>query len=294
MIAATKKNHKRLKVSLCEMSTLVQQATNTMTTSLDTLGLSVPQQVLVGSVALHLFLYLFLMKILCKTIFLPNIYNSLKKKHQDEYESRIISSIHSFILAFGGLYVLINDSKFYWDWDIHQKSQLTECLFYYSTGYMFVDLMFVLYYYPQIGGIEMVIHHIFISLAQIVLVEFKTSEVIGVWVTQTEHTTAFINLRWFLDVSGGKASVWYVANGLMMWLTWLVFRMGYALWCLLFFIYKWDDWMKLVEQPDSNGWFHLIFFIVQTLNLALLNSMWFYKLTRGVIKALFSKKDKSA
>ncbi|KAF0978797.1 hypothetical protein FDP41_001867 [Naegleria fowleri] len=260
-----------------------------ITDTLTSLGLSIPQQVLVGSLAFHLIMYLFVMKILCLTLINPSFYKTLSKRDQNEYESRVISSLHSFVVAFGGIAILFNDHVFLYDWNITHRSLATECLFYFSTGYMLIDLMFVLYYYPQIGGIEMVIHHVFVSTGQICLVECQIGEVLGVWVTQTEHTTFFINMRWFLDKAGMKDCSIYIFNGLMMWLVWFLVRIGYAVFNVVFFVRKWDEWMKLIEERGTYGMFHFVFLTIQCVNLGYLNVMWFTKLTRGVIKALFSK-----
>ncbi|EFC43538.1 predicted protein [Naegleria gruberi] len=260
--------------------------------SLSSYGISTPHQVLLASLVGNLLLYLFVMKILCKTILLPKFYNSLQLKDRNEYESRIISSIHSFVMGFVGGWILLNDIKFLSEWDFLHTSLYAECIFYYSTGYMIIDLLFVFYYYPQIGGIEMIIHHVCIAGAQIALVQLKVAQILGVWVTLTEHTTVFINGRWFLEKGGFKEAMIYVLNGLMMWLSWAIFRLGYVVFNILFFVHTWGAWMNYVGEKGVNGWIALGFWLLQCLNLAFLNIMWFTKLTKGIIKALSSKKSK--
>ncbi|KAL9645500.1 hypothetical protein ABK040_000566 [Willaertia magna] len=254
-------------------------------------GISIPQQVFVYSILFHAFLYIIGSSLLSKILF-SSIYNKLNKTDKFEWDSRTISTIHALLISISGTLIYFSHPKFYLEWDLYHHDTLYESLFYFSTGYMLVDLVYVILYFPQIGGVDMIIHHLFIMTAEIVTAENQLIEILGVTVCFTEYTTFFINMRWFLVTANLKESNLYIINGLLLWLVWAITRIGFAIYCLLFFIYKFNDWMILIEKIGNlKGYFLFCFYLIQSLNLAILNVMWFYKLTMGVYKVLFAKKD---
>jgi len=102
-----------------------------------------------------------------------------------------------------------------------------------------------------------------------------------------ELTTPFINQRWFFEQAKAKDTIWYTANGIMMWVSWAVIRMGYVVWVLWVNITHWSDLVNVPVFPKFAIWFQTGIFIF-------LNTYWFYKITQGIIKALTggNKSDK--
>ncbi|PON89689.1 TRAM/LAG1/CLN8 domain containing protein [Trema orientale] len=111
-----------------------------------------------------------------------------------------------------------------------QSSPLSTFVLGVSVGYFLTDLGMIFWFYPDLGGLEYVVHHLLsiVSLAYAML----TGEVqlYTYMVLISETTTPGINLRWYLDTVGMKRSRAYVINGVVIFLSWLVAR-------ILLFIY---------------------------------------------------------
>ncbi|XP_043704935.1 TLC domain-containing protein 4-B isoform X2 [Telopea speciosissima] len=154
-------------------------------------------------------------------------YSKLNKAQKIEWNNRGFSTFHALLVTFASLYLLLSDD-FYDDSQevsiIYRQSTLSDTILGISIGYFLLDLGMILWNFPALGGLEYVLHHglslfpIFLSLVSgqgqfyILLVLF------------TESTTPFVNLRWYLDVSGQKSSRFYFCNGILLFLGWLVAR----------------------------------------------------------------------
>lgn len=98
-----------------------------------------------------------------------------------------------------------------------------------------------------------------------------------------EATGPFVNQRWFFDKCGMRQSPLYVVNGALLWLTWLLFRMTIS----AFLIYLMYERMGMLLQTS---WFQIVYFIAQILNIVALNTIWFMKITNGLLSVLKKRK----
>ncbi|CAL9133460.1 unnamed protein product [Musa acuminata var. zebrina] len=85
---------------------------------------------------------------------------------------------------------------------------------------------------------------------------------------QRISTTPFVNLRWYLDLSGQKSSNTYIYNGVALFLGWLVAR-------ILLFIYFFTHMYLHFDQVKTI--FPLRFYSLPTVPrmMALMNALWF-------------------
>eukprot|EP00268_Persea_americana_P027843 TRINITY_DN27105_c0_g1_i2.p1 TRINITY_DN27105_c0_g1~~TRINITY_DN27105_c0_g1_i2.p1 ORF type:complete len:169 (-),score=17.49 TRINITY_DN27105_c0_g1_i2:441-947(-) len=148
-----------------------------------------------------------------------------------------------------------------------------------SLGYFMADLAMMFWFYPSLGGLEYVLHH----LLSVVSIAYSMLSGEGQFYTYmvliSETTTPVINLRWYLDTAGMKRSNMYFLNGVVMFFAWLVARIILFIY-LFYHIYTHYDQVKQMHQYS----FSLV--IVVPSVLAIMNLVWFGKIVRGLKKAL--------
>ncbi|GJM89035.1 hypothetical protein PR202_ga05631 [Eleusine coracana subsp. coracana] len=128
-----------------------------------------------------------------------------------------------------------------------------------SVGYFIADLAMIFWFYPSLGGMEYVIHHVLSLVCVVYAMLSGEGQLYTYMVLISETTTPGINLRWFLDVAGMKSSKAYVVNGVAMFVTWLI------------------------KQMDTFGC--LLIFVAPTI-LFVMNALWFSKIVKGLKKTL--------
>nr|CAN70711.1 hypothetical protein VITISV_041642 [Vitis vinifera] len=155
------------------------------------------------------------------------------------------------------------------------------CHFYYSyviilrvlvsVGYFLADLGMICWFYPSLGGMEYVVHHLLSIAAVAYAMLTGEGQLYTYMVLISETTTPGINLRWYLDVAGMKRSGAYVMNGVARILLFIY---------LFYHIYLHYDQVK---QMHNIG---LLLVVVVPSVLAVMNLMWFAKIIKGLKKTL--------
>lgn len=131
----------------------------------------------------------------------------------------LVSTMHAFIVTFRGLqhvFVIFRASKFL-------KTHIPSELFYTPrpnerkimrelhrversnlilTSYFLSDLHHVLINYPNIGGIDTVLHHLAFLYCSFIGGAFKLNPFMFCWLILGEASTPFLNLRWLIINSG--------------------------------------------------------------------------------------------
>lgn len=96
-------------------------------------------------------------------------------------------------------------------------------------------------------------------------------------------STPFVNQRWHFYVTKNTSGLPYAINGILMWLTFLIFR---VLWlpCVLYFAWLNRDGIischALVAYP----------MVIGTIAILCLSLYWFSLITKGMIKTLKKQK----
>ncbi|XXG68852.1 hypothetical protein AAC387_Pa06g1851 [Persea americana] len=210
-------------------------------------------------------------------------YAGLNKIQRIEWNNRGISTIHAFFIAVMSVY-LVFFSGIYSDdrlagLVVFRSSPLSAFTLGVSLGYFMADLAMMFWFYPSLGGLEYVLHH----LLSVVSIAYSMLSGEGQFYTYmvliSETTTPVINLRWYLDTAGMKRSNMYFLNGVVMFFAWLVARIILFIY-LFYHIYTHYDQVKQMHQYS----FSLV--IVVPSVLAIMNLVWFGKIVRGLKKAL--------
>lgn len=210
-------------------------------------------------------------------------FDKLHVSDKEEWINKMFSNIHAVTSALLGTYLFFSRKQYYDEMDLLYNDDLTMIMVAFSMAYMMVDLYLVLKHFPRLGGTSMIFHHTFIIIGGVIVSSYNQFVLFPVSACLTEYTTLFINQRWFLDKCGYRQNLWYVINGLVIWFTWTIFRVGYSIYLVALIRNNWD---VMVQTPLILG----PQFFLQAINLTVLNMMWFYKITMGIVNILLIKK----
>ncbi|BFG25703.1 hypothetical protein CerSpe_119770 [Prunus speciosa] len=210
-------------------------------------------------------------------------YSNLSKIQRIEWNNRAISTVHALFITAMSLY-LVFWSDLYSDQQFNafvtlQSSPLSTFALGVSVGYFLTDLGMIFWFYPALGGLEYVVHHL-LSLASVAYAMMTgEGQLYTYMVLISETTTPGINLRWYLDTTGMKGSRTYLINGVVIFIAWLVARI------LLFMYLFYHLYLhyQQVKQMHIIGKF--LAFGVPPI-LAVMNVMWFGKIFKGLKKTL--------
>ncbi|KAK3025836.1 hypothetical protein RJ639_041284 [Escallonia herrerae] len=226
------------------------------------------------------------------------VYSKLTDAKKVEWNNRGFSTFHALVVAVASLYFLLISHLF----DegpqdklmIDRTSTASDTILGISVGYFLSDLAMILWYFPALGGMEYVLHH---GLSMFSILQSLVSgqgQIYILMVLFTESTTPFVNLRWYLDVAGQKSSIFYICNGVALFLGWLVARII----LFIFFFYHMFihfDQAIIFTVAKVKEVYPLGFYSMLTVPpvLALMNAFWFWKIAKGLIKTLSKTRHSS-
>ncbi|KAJ4728975.1 Transmembrane protein 56-B [Melia azedarach] len=210
-------------------------------------------------------------------------YSSFSRIQRVEWSNRAISTIHAIFITVMSLYFVFWSDLFSDDrlagLITFRSSFLSTFTLGVSVGYFLADLGMIIWFYPSLGGMEYVLHHL-LSVAAIAYAMLTgEGQLYTYMVLISETTTPGINLRWYLDIAGMKRSKAYLINGVVIFLAWLVARI--LLFTYLF--YHVHLHYDQVKQLHTCG--QVLVFVVPVV-LSIMNLMWFAKIIRGLKKTL--------
>ncbi|KAI7755218.1 hypothetical protein M8C21_025665 [Ambrosia artemisiifolia] len=220
----------------------------------------------------------------------PLIYKGfvkLENAQKLEWKNRGFSTFHAIFVAIGSVYLLVISDLFDEhardEWLINRSSALSDAVLGISIGYFLTDLGMIIWTYPTLGGFEYFLHH---GLSLLAIGQSLLSGQVQFYiliVLFTEITTPFVNLRWYLDVSGKKNSTLYMLNGVALFVGWLAARV------ILFVFFFSHMYARLyqVKQVYTMGFYSTVTIPPA---LALMNLFWFWKIAKGLIKTLTKAK----
>ncbi|KAJ8751453.1 hypothetical protein K2173_016663 [Erythroxylum novogranatense] len=214
-------------------------------------------------------------------------YGKLTHAQKVEWNNRGFSTFHALVAASASLYLLLLSGLFddgaQEELAINRTSLVSEFVLGISIGYFLSDLSMILWCFPALGGLEIVLHH-FLSMYSIFLSLISgQGQIYILMVLFTEATTPFVNLRWYLDATGQKSSKFYIYNGVALFLGWLVARIILFIFLCAHMISHFDQ----VKQVFPLGFYSLL---VVPSALSIMNLYWFWKIFRGMVKTLSKAK----
>ncbi|KAG2626431.1 TLC domain-containing protein 4-like isoform X1 [Panicum virgatum] len=209
-------------------------------------------------------------------------YASLTKMRKIEWNNRGMSTAHAIFITIMSVYLVFLSGLFCDQLDgpvTFRSSHLSNFTLGVSVGYFIADLAMIFWFYPSLGGMEYVFHHMVSLVCAVYAMLSGEGQLYTYMVLISETTTPGINLRWFLDVAGRKNSKAYLINGIAMFVTWLVAR-------IILFIYLFYHIFMNYDQVKQMDTFARLLISVAPTILFIMNVMWFSKILRGLKKTL--------
>ncbi|KAF5829579.1 TLC domain-containing protein [Dunaliella salina] len=211
---------------------------------------------------------------------LSKVYKHLSLEDRRNWDTRYASVFHAVSCVYFAYRLLWEGDLFWKDADeplVRRTSAGTYMALGISTGYFSTDFVTCVKY--NMGGTEMVLHHIGSLLSVAMALMTGDGHMHTLWMLSTEFTTPLINNRWWLDKMGMKSSILYVINGLSIAIFWVPARL-YVF--VPYFITLWET----RDQLQYVTFFSKILIVVIPIILSILNLIWFRKIMIGVYKVL--------
>ncbi|XP_022982442.1 transmembrane protein 56-like [Cucurbita maxima] len=209
-------------------------------------------------------------------------YSNLSRIQRMEWNNRAMSTLHAIFITAASLYVVFLSDLYsdrYFGFITFRSSTISTFCLGVSVGYFITDLGMISWFYPSLGGMEYVIHHLLSLVAVAYAMLTGEGQLYTFMVLISETTTPGINLRWYLDTAGMKKSKAYLINGVVIFFAWLVARI------LLFMYMFYHVYLHLNQVLQMHAFGQLLVFVVP-LVLSVMNLMWFAKIFRGLKKTL--------
>lgn len=219
-------------------------------------------------------------------------YRGLSKESQRDWDSRASSSLHAVVITALAAWIILFTDLYKDDNGsgapaMLRVSPLTNAALGVSLGYFVLDLAMMLVYYPQMGGAEMVAHHVASLLSVLRALMAQYAHLYTLAMLSTEVTTPFINARWQMDRCGLRAHPAYLANGLVVMCLWAINRIAMF---APFFLHGWRHRDEILPMP----WYDKVLLVGVPLMLLGLNCFWFRKMLRVVVKTARVVREKQA
>jgi len=205
-------------------------------------------------------------------------YTKLPKFDQSDWNSRVVSTIHAVWATYGAVIIMFDLPEYSW----FSESTYANLFFPTLVGYLAYDLLVVLAH-RNLWDKGTFLHHTVGIACFCVVMSFNIAHFIANLWYITEATTPFVNQRWFFDKTGMKHSPIFVVNGFIMWLGFLLLRIGIA---PAIFITLYRDWSRVVLRL---GYPMICTVVVMMSSMIVTNSYWFYLISRGLYKAVRSQ-----
>ena len=154
-------------------------------------------------------------------------------------------------------------------------------------GYLVVDSIVLCFHLRVWAGSGMfAVHHAVALFGWVTCAHFDYVHNVAVPVVLCEATGPIINLRWFLSKAGKKETALYAANGVAIFVSWLVLRVIFLGWMAYDKLIVHQDAFLALGQPTVGA------FLVCYLSSYMLQLAWFWKILKGVIALFSSDKPK--
>lgn len=217
-------------------------------------------------------------------------YNNLSSKTKVDWNTRTCSTLHAILALIPCVYALLYDEGINSD-PIWGESVLVSSICAFVVGYMIADMTVIALNHKEIGESTYYLHH----FASIFAYSYAMTHSVVLWITQyrllAEFSTPFVNLRWVLDVlEHDRTSKLFVSNGILMTVVFFSTRIFAA---IPYYLKIYNMYVTLGYDELGIVWFILI---ISSIVLDILNTIWGYKMYKGVSKmlmVLFRKNSKT-
>ncbi|XP_078285806.1 TLC domain-containing protein 4-B-like isoform X1 [Rhinoraja longicauda] len=209
-------------------------------------------------------------------------YSNLSGAQKTEWHSRCVSTIHALFVGGLALYILWFDDDVNRD-RIWGDPRLVKVNIAIASGYLINDLVLLLWHWKTLGDRYFISHHLAALyayqyvLARGLLPYFANFRLIA------ELSTPFVNQRWFFEVLRVPRSARLVMlNGTAMSVSFFLVRIAVI-----------PSYYQQVASSFGTAAFYRLglgpqcAWIISSLALDILNTIWMYKIARGCWRILF-------
>lgn len=215
-------------------------------------------------------------------------FNTLSPQKKIEWNSRVVSTIHSLVVGTLGLYILFFDeSKAEPLWG---RSLIVELNISIATGYLISDLVIMLLNWEVFGEFGYILHHVTAIYGFVLLLIFRTLEYIGNFRLLAELSSPFVNQRWFFEVlKYPKLCKINIINGILMTVVFFIVRIAAIppLYYYAYSVYGTEPFLRL-GPLNQYSW------IICCLILDSMNIRWMIKISKGCIKVITISRNDDA
>jgi len=213
-------------------------------------------------------------------------YRSLNETDTIEWNSRVVSNVHSLIVTAVCIHELLFDVGIRKN-PIWCESCLVRTNCAVVVGYLMADLFIMILNWSNIGGLFFAIHHCVTIYAYYYVMTYGVLPWFANFRLLAELSTPFVNQRWFFDVLGLKCTKGYAINGFMLFTSFFsvrIFTMP-IYYFKLYSIYNFSAFQALGVLRHAA--------LIICLILDLINIHWFSKIFRGVKKLFEASRSQS-
>jgi hypothetical protein len=134
-------------------------------------------------------------------------YASLTKMRKIEWNNRGMSTAHAIFITIMSVYLVFLSGLFCDQLDgpvTFRSSHLSNFTLGVSVGYFIADLAMIFWFYPSLGGMEYVFHHMLSLVCAVYAMLSGEGQLYTYMVLISETTTPGINLRWSVNLRKKK------------------------------------------------------------------------------------------
>ncbi|XP_021365030.1 transmembrane protein 56-B-like [Mizuhopecten yessoensis] len=219
---------------------------------------------------------------------LSKTYTTLSVVDQNEWNIRVVSSLHATVVSVICIYTLLYDEEVYNDpiWCDRPLIRINCAIL---TGYVMADTMAMMMDSQQnVEALMYYLHHGSAAYAYYFVFSYGVLSYFANFRIMAEFSTVFVNFRWMLDkVNYDKTSTLFIANGCVMTFTFIsarVFSMP-RYWYTIYRYIGSEDFKLLGIIADV--------MIGSCLVLDILNLKWSIRMLKGAHKIVLAKLDKN-
>lgn len=215
-------------------------------------------------------------------------FSNLSPQKKIEWNSRVVSTVHSLVVGTLGLYILFFDESK--DDPLWSESSLVDVNISIASGYLFSDLVILLLNWKVIGDMGFILHHCTALYAYVLLLNNGVLRYIGNYRLLAELSSPFVNQRWFLEVlKYPKFSKANIINGILMMVVFFIVRVAAMppLYYYIYSVYGTEPYLKL-GRVIQYSW------ISSCSILDIMNIMWMIKISKGCIKIITLLRNENA
>ncbi|XP_048870120.1 TLC domain-containing protein 4-B-like isoform X1 [Brienomyrus brachyistius] len=208
-------------------------------------------------------------------------YSRLPSAKRPEWNSRLVSTVHALIVGLFCLYILwfdgaVNEDPVWGDPTLVKLNVAITC------GYLLYDLLLLACNWSTMGDGFFVCHHLAALYAYGYVLNRGVLPYFANFRLISELSTPFVNQRWFFEVlSIPRTNRLVVTNGVMMTLVFFLVRIAVipSYYTRVVATFGTPAFVRLGMGPQ-------VAWIVSSVCLDILNTIWMYRIARGCYRVL--------